>query len=358
MIAAPSESPDMPMQIMGTGIATSRGIDLAGGCFALNENGLLVRAGSEQAIRTIGVVSTEPGLVLSPWETGDAMKPVALAGRVPVKFSYENGPVAIGDRITVSPTPGIGMKAGPFDDSVGIVIGNVEHHENGDTVMIFIDLQRGTDTNSIAHALLGEDVVATSTIATTTAPTDTYVGNFMRTLFTRITSWLADAANGIDKLFAKEIHAQNIIADEIDAGKLCAKKSDGGYVCVTGDQLASLLSGAAAPINPPAASDTPTNGTAVTASLTINGNDPATWQMNTPWSDNLGALFSHNGINETIYSTSTVNTSATGTTTIDYWATWYSDPSATSSAHTLHATRQVVVIDPFASATSASSTTP
>jgi hypothetical protein len=197
-----------------------------------------------------------------------------------------------------------------------------------------------------------------STTSTTTPDSLNFISSFWSSVFLHLTQWFANAANGIDKLFAKGIHAQNIIANEIDASKLCAKKSDGGYVCVTSDQLASLLSGVAAPINPPAASNTPANGTAATASLTINGNDPATWQMNTPWSDNLGALFSHNGINETIYSTSTVDTSTTGTTTIDYWATWYSDPSATSSAQTLHATRQVVVIDPFASATSASSTTP
>ena len=37
--------------------------------------------------------------------------PVALAGRIPLKISLENGPVEIGDRIVPSSTPGVGMKA-------------------------------------------------------------------------------------------------------------------------------------------------------------------------------------------------------------------------------------------------------
>jgi hypothetical protein len=35
--------------------------------------------------------------------------------------------------------------------------------------------------------------------------------------------------------------------------------------------------------------------TETTTTLTLNGNNPAEWQLNTPWNDNLGALFSHDG---------------------------------------------------------------
>jgi hypothetical protein len=44
---------------------------------------------------------------------------------------------------------------------------------------------------------------------------------------------------------------------------------------------------------------------AETTTLTLNGNNPAEWQLNTPWNDNLGALFSHDGQSERIYSTTT-----------------------------------------------------
>ena len=69
----------------------------------------------------------------------------------------------------------------------------------------------------------------------------------------------------------------------------------------------------------------------------MNGNNPVAWQLNTLWSDNLGALFTHNGQSETIYSTSTVDVSVAGTTTIDYWSV------VPSTQQWLHAVRDVVI---------------
>ncbi|MBI5456381.1 hypothetical protein HY969_01445, partial [Candidatus Kaiserbacteria bacterium] len=96
-----------------------------------------------------GVIATQPGQVLGDINA-PGQRPVALAGRVPVKFSTENGPVKLGDRIAPSSIPGVGMKAGPFDDSVGIVIGNMEDGK----VMVFLDLQQGLNINAIALGLL------------------------------------------------------------------------------------------------------------------------------------------------------------------------------------------------------------
>jgi hypothetical protein len=64
---------------------------------------------------------------------------------------------------------------------------------------------------------------------------------------------------------------------------------------------------------------------------------PAAWPLAAAWSDNLGALFTHDGIAETIYSTSTVDVGSAGTTTIDYWAV------IPSTQQWLHATRNVVI---------------
>jgi len=62
----------------------------------------------------LGVYSEKPGFRLS--ENGgafgtDTAVPVALAGRVPVKVTTENGPIHKGDYLTSSSTPGIAMKA-------------------------------------------------------------------------------------------------------------------------------------------------------------------------------------------------------------------------------------------------------
>jgi hypothetical protein len=65
--------------------------------------------------QALGVISTKPGVVLSDWisKTIDAafIRPLALAGRVPVKVSAENGPIAQGDLLVPSSRAGVAMKA-------------------------------------------------------------------------------------------------------------------------------------------------------------------------------------------------------------------------------------------------------
>jgi hypothetical protein len=90
----------------------------------------------------IGVVSTKPGFELgnelSP-PSGASKYPIGLAGRIPVRLSTENGPIAIGDRIVLSSIDGVGMKEDPtkpgtvvgvalepFDGSVGLSNGTIE----------------------------------------------------------------------------------------------------------------------------------------------------------------------------------------------------------------------------------------
>jgi hypothetical protein len=69
--------------------------------------------------KAFGVVSTNPGFTLSSHATAGVSVPVALAGRVPVKFSFENGPVSAGDALTSASLPGYAMKA----TQSGVIIG-------------------------------------------------------------------------------------------------------------------------------------------------------------------------------------------------------------------------------------------
>jgi hypothetical protein len=61
----------------------------------------------------LGVVSSEPGFLLNVDRDveDDGLFPVALCGRVPCKVVDENGPIARGDFLTTSSTPGHAMKA-------------------------------------------------------------------------------------------------------------------------------------------------------------------------------------------------------------------------------------------------------
>lgn len=61
----------------------------------------------------IGIVSTDPATetLIGKRDTDQKQEPIALTGRAPLKVSLENGPIVIGDPITSSSKPGVGMKA-------------------------------------------------------------------------------------------------------------------------------------------------------------------------------------------------------------------------------------------------------
>jgi len=90
----------------------------------------------------IGVVSTQPGLRLSDWSVDEEeyskMRPIALAGRVPVKVSTENGAIERGDYLVPASKEGYAMKAcGDEYCEAGMVIGiameDFDEEEEGDS---------------------------------------------------------------------------------------------------------------------------------------------------------------------------------------------------------------------------------
>jgi hypothetical protein len=74
-----------------------------------------------------GVYSTKPGLVGRRVTTDRPDKaaevPMAMMGIVPTKVSTENGPIARGDLLVSSSTPGYAMKGTDHDRLTGAVIG-------------------------------------------------------------------------------------------------------------------------------------------------------------------------------------------------------------------------------------------
>jgi hypothetical protein len=73
--------------------------------------------------KVAGVVSPKPGITLGI--PGDDKVVVAHSGRVRVKASVENGPIAIGDLLVSSSTPGHAMRSTPVD------VGGVSLHRPG-----------------------------------------------------------------------------------------------------------------------------------------------------------------------------------------------------------------------------------
>ncbi|MHA1639125.1 MAG: PKD domain-containing protein, partial [Candidatus Heimdallarchaeota archaeon] len=79
--------------------------------------------------RLIGVVSEKPAISIGAWKTSASSRLVALAGRVPVKVSLENGPIEIGDPITsASSNLGVGMKATSAGRVIGIALESLDNN--------------------------------------------------------------------------------------------------------------------------------------------------------------------------------------------------------------------------------------
>jgi hypothetical protein len=117
------------------------------------EADVIVPASAANCSRVIGVVSTEPGVVLNsqinrvdPPSDGRTGFPIALTGCVPCKVTNEGGPIRRGDLLTAASRPGYAMRAAPIGTEgvyrAGTVIGKaLGAHSAGEGVIeIFVML--------------------------------------------------------------------------------------------------------------------------------------------------------------------------------------------------------------------------
>lgn len=97
-----------------------------------DERGFVKKSQRAYESSVIGVYSENPALRLSQLDSridGARAIPVALAGRVPVKVSTENGEIKAGDYLTASSKPGIAMKASKSGGVIGQAMGG--YNEDG-----------------------------------------------------------------------------------------------------------------------------------------------------------------------------------------------------------------------------------
>lgn len=117
-----------------------------------------------------GVISAVPAIEFVYEGIERQTLPVVSRGSAPVKVTASNGPIAIGDRITTSTTPGVGMLANKSGLTIGVAqeaYDPANPQEIGEiivTVDIKFALSRSlTDQQRVSGKLL--DVVNLSTIA-------------------------------------------------------------------------------------------------------------------------------------------------------------------------------------------------
>jgi hypothetical protein len=96
--------------------------------------GLIGPSGEAYDRRVVGVVSGagafSAGMILGVRDDGSKDLPVAINGQVYVRVNGENGPVAPGDLLVASSTPGVAMRATETDRAFGAVLGKaLDGHE-------------------------------------------------------------------------------------------------------------------------------------------------------------------------------------------------------------------------------------
>ncbi|PIR66854.1 MAG: hypothetical protein COU51_01560 [Parcubacteria group bacterium CG10_big_fil_rev_8_21_14_0_10_36_14] len=102
----------------------------------------VIRTTSTYNSDIIGVISTKPGLHIGYADdemSKEDRRPVALAGRVPVKVSNENGAIQIGDYLTSASLPGYAMKMTEPGVTVGRALSPFDGSNATSTVIVFVN---------------------------------------------------------------------------------------------------------------------------------------------------------------------------------------------------------------------------
>ncbi|MBX4200195.1 hypothetical protein KW790_01930 [Candidatus Parcubacteria bacterium] len=85
----------------------------------------------------IGIVSTHPAFLVGDVRDIPNLVPIALAGRVPVNVSAENGPIKAGDYLTLSSIPGVAAKANKAGATIAQAMESFDGPGTG-SILVFI----------------------------------------------------------------------------------------------------------------------------------------------------------------------------------------------------------------------------
>jgi hypothetical protein len=201
----------------------------------LNNPGSITTAGIGST--PLGIISTDPGLLLGGADGSAASTQAALAlsGRVPLRVALDNGPISVGDHLVLSTTtPGVAVKAVHSGMTIGIALENFVASSTNDVISVFVSQQQwfapndlsvdsstgnisvgGAATSSAAFAVHG-DVAAASFIVSGVAPAfiDQFAGFTIGT--TTASSTLSDDGTGVNlyRLATYTLSSVQILAEQ------------------------------------------------------------------------------------------------------------------------------------------------
>ncbi len=148
---------------------------------SLTDNGFVTKSNGTYDTNVIGIYSTKPGFRLSETDAtinGGKTVPIALAGRVPVKVSTENGAIHKGDYLTTSSTSGVAMKASKPGQVIGKALADFNQTGVG-KIMVFVDITFADPEKALANIITDDNGnIAISSISSNSVilPNDLQIG--------------------------------------------------------------------------------------------------------------------------------------------------------------------------------------
>lgn len=231
--------------------------------------------------RSLGIISTKPGIVIGAADGTGKPVIVGLSGRVPVKISTKNGDINPGDYITTSDISGVGMRATRAGHVIGKALTGFAGGSEG-IVMVFIqntyfdgvyDDVITPLTNTATGILKTDSMITTSTysvpgpslisspVVTTSTPTPLVpisqsiakndadylaaLASTARDVQEKIVATIMTGVHLIRDLVVLQITALNGYFDQVwtretHTEKICVGTT-GNETCITKDQLDALI---------------------------------------------------------------------------------------------------------------------
>jgi len=155
----------------------------------------------------VGIVSTNPGFLLgggdfsNPSQTLGSVK-VALAGRVPVKVSSENGNISAGDKLTISNTSGVAAKALGDSPIVAVAMESFSGSSPGN-IVAFVNIGW---QNSLYQALSIDTSSSTLTVGSDLTPYNLNLSGEL-TMFNTVLNKLVFNATALFESNTNDTHA-------------------------------------------------------------------------------------------------------------------------------------------------------
>ena len=208
----------------------------------------VVRAASSSAV--LGIVSTSPAALIdgNAFKTGASTQnrepgsfPIALAGRVPIKISLENGDIQPGDHLSVSTTkPGFAAKAITPGMTVGIALESASSSNRPDKILVFVNLDYWVPDITMVSGVPSEDIIQTGGVSLDAGVIfDSIISRFEKILGVVFKNGIVQSIKGVFGI--------------VETDRLCL-----GNICITEDELRDLLQRANVPQAIPTVQPTPT----------------------------------------------------------------------------------------------------